>query len=140
MRISFTHCTNILYIMSHNCIRDWKICCRSIRKMTDNKRSWFTTVFIHYHYISKFICSTCFYKLWINCIKEISTSSNFEAPRLIRCELGIINLISFTNFFKRELGSREVVTHTLGSSIPAVAYSSSTCVYYLRIIKNKIYL
>ena len=70
-------------------------------------------------------------------MNQIITSSNFEAPRLIRCELGIINFISFTNFFKRELGSREVVTPTLGSSIPAVA---STCVYYLRIIKNKIYL
>lgn len=70
-------------------------------------------------------------------MNQIITSSNFEAPRLIRCELGIINFISFTNFFKRELGSREVVTHTLGSSIPAVAYSSSTCVYYLRIIKKQ---
>ena len=57
------------------------------------------------------------------------TSSSLDAPRLTRCEFGIISLISLMNIFRRELGSREVVTQTLGSSIPAVAYSSSACVY-----------
>mmetsp|Transcript_30706 Transcript_30706/g.78490 ORF Transcript_30706/g.78490 Transcript_30706/m.78490 type:complete len:208 (+) Transcript_30706:726-1349(+) len=64
-----------------------------------------------------------------SCERHVSTNSDSTMPpRLMRCALGITSFISLANCTSRLLGSRLVVTSTLGSASPACAYSSSTCV------------
>ena len=57
-----------------------------------------------------------------------TSSATLVFPRFSACALGKTSFTSFINCFSRELGSLDVVTQTLGSRVPANAYSSSTCV------------
>ena len=126
VRISFTHRSNIFNIMAHHRIRHIKVGSGAVGEMADNQTGRLSSMLIYNHKISIIICTAGFHQLHHQHIYQFNTSSNFDAPLLIRCEFGIMSFISLINFFKRELGSREVVTQTLGSSIPAIAYSSST--------------